>query len=143
MFSSVPSVADGINRTLNSAGSWLNAHYWDLAGPIATAAVVGAVTVVWNRYFGRRRFGWNLVWDERINQDDPSGRRVPARQADADALFRQRMWEIVYRPAEEGADATGDPPSGAWDVRGAGLIEGGQPAVTEGTGSWSSAPRCR
>jgi ABC-type phosphate transport system substrate-binding protein len=131
--------ADGINRAFNSAGTWLNAHYWDVLGPVITAAVIGVVTVIWNRYFGRRRFGWNLVWDERINQDDPSAPRAPAHRANGDGpSSRQRMWEIIYRPAGEGngVQVSGSPEAGpqatgAWefrDLKTGGQAPGGQVA---------------
>lgn len=73
-----------------------------LAG-LAGAVVVGLAGWVYRVIGRRRRFGWNVLWDEPINQGDPLARPRPAPGGQAAQPGGQQpgpdpnMWEIVYQ----------------------------------------------
>jgi phosphate transport system substrate-binding protein len=92
--------ADGIITTVNT---WINTP--QVLTTLLIAAISGLAGWVLQAYSRRRRFGWNVLYDEQINQGDPSARHGhgprdrPEREAESPALS-QNMWEIVYQESD-------------------------------------------
>jgi hypothetical protein len=64
--------ADGVLTTLNA---WINTN--ELLTLLAVAAITGFAGWLFGATRRGRRFGWNVLYDEPINQGDPSARPGP------------------------------------------------------------------
>ncbi len=94
---------------MNSSPGIREFHRLVLAG-LAGAVGVGLAGWLSRVIRRRRRFGWNVLYDEPINQGDPLARPRPAPGGQAAQQGRSpgpapNMWEIVYQES-----APPDPP---------------------------------
>jgi ABC-type phosphate transport system substrate-binding protein len=94
--------ADGILTTLNA---WINTP--EVLTLLVVAAVSGSIGWLLRTARQGRRFGWNVLYDEPINQGDPSPGHGHAPGADAETgqspTLSQNMWEIVYQESDPAA----------------------------------------
>lgn len=68
---------------------------------MAVAAVTAPGTLYWKKLTrSRRRFGWNVIYDEPVNQGDPleDSKRAPDEESASDPARQREMWKITYQP---------------------------------------------
>lgn len=88
------------SRLLTTLNTWI--YTPEVLTTLIVAAVSGLVGWLARTYSQRRRFGWNVLYDEQINQGDPSARRGGEQreqlaQDEQSLAPSQNMWEIVYQ----------------------------------------------